>query len=237
MLTQIKAFLKDTWLHPRHLAQREIARFVQENGAGLHGLLLDVGCGQKPYRGFLPNIRRHVGIDMPGTSHGSQHSDVMASALALPFASSTFDSILCTEVLEHTPDPALGLREMARVARPGAILLMTVPMSEQLHEEPFDYCRFTRHWLRYLLEATGWRVERIQERGGAWLDLGYRFSTFLYTSGGATVSPSGHLRPRPLLGPLVVILCAGVQLIASGLNRVWPSRLSTMGYGVLAMRD
>lgn len=75
------------------------------------------------------------------------------------------------------------------------------------------------------------------ERGGAWIELGYRFSSFLYTTGEATVLRDGNLQPRPLLGPFVVLVCAAVQLIATRLNRLWPSRQSTVGYGVLAVKN
>ncbi|MBI3895976.1 MAG: class I SAM-dependent methyltransferase [Acidobacteria bacterium] len=236
MWNSIKKHLLDTWLHPRHLALREITRFVASKGPKLRGRLLDVGCGKKPYAQLVPNTRPHIGIDLPSTMHGFLKTDAFAAVLALPFADHTFDSILCTEVLEHTLDPAHTLKEMARVAKPGARLLLTVPFSEQLHEEPHDYCRFTKHWLLYLMKANGWTVEKITERGGAWLDLGYRFSGFLYGSAGATVGTKGNLYPRPILGPLTALMCAAIQLAACGLDRLWPSRLSTQGYGVLDRR-
>ncbi len=234
--SNIKLTFGDTYLHPRYIAKREIARFVRAEGPRLFGRLLDVGCGKKPYGPCLPNIEKHWGADMPSTIHGVEHSDVMASALALPFANGTFDSILCTEVLEHTPNPLAGLQEMARVAKPGAMLLLTVPLSEQLHEKPYDYCRFTCYWLEQLLEGTGWEILTLQPRGGTWLEIGYRLSTFLYTSLGATADCHGSLTPRPVASFIVVPACAAVQLVSSLLDAVWPSSVSTMGYGALARK-
>lgn len=236
VLPAIKKYLRSTWLHPRHLAQREIAKFVREEGPSLTGRLLDVGCGKKQYVQYVPNVKAYVAVDVPSAMYGGNHADVMASILALPFERDSFDSILCTEVLEHTPDPSLGLKELARVAKPGAKLLLTVPLSEQLHEEPNDHCRFTRHWLRYLLERNGWQIEKIRERGGAWLELTYRFSSLLYSSSGAKIDSAGNLKPRPFLGPPVVLLCAIVQLTGYLLNKAWPCPLSTIGYVVVAMR-
>jgi len=236
MRTGLKERLRDTWIHPRHLSQREIRRFIRAEGPKLRGLLLDVGCGKKPYLRFLPNIERYVGLDLASTMHGLQDVDLVGSALALPFAECVFDNLLCTEVLEHTSDPGRALQEMARVAKKGARLLLTVPFSEQLHEEPHDYSRLTRHWLAYLMESSGWAIERMEERGGAWSEIGYRLSNFLYSSAGATASPDGSLHIRPLAGPPVVLLCTAIQLTASGLNWLWPSRLGTMGYGVVAIR-
>ena len=139
LLPMIKRYLQNTWLHPRHLAQREIDDFVRAEGPSLRGVMLDVGCGKKPYLRHASNVKKYIAVDVPSTIHGVHHADVMASVLALPFESETFDSVLCVEVLEHTADPSLGLREMARVAKPGATLLLTVPLSEMLHEEPNDY--------------------------------------------------------------------------------------------------
>ena len=236
MWTSIKKLLDDTYLHPRHISRREIANFVRAEGPRLKGRLLDVGCGKKPYGRLLPNVQQHFGSDMPSTMHGLEHADLFASALALPFPDRTFDSVLCTEVLEHTPDPATGLREMARVAKPDALLLLTVPASEQLHEKPYDYCRFTCYWLEYLLDETGWEILRLRPRGGAWLEMGYRFSSFLYTALGATSDPHGKLTPRALASWFVVPACTCVQLLAVLLDKLWPSNVSTMGYGAIARR-
>ncbi len=53
---------------------------------------------------------------------------VAGSVLALPFADSSFDFVLSTEVIEHTPDPLRALDELARVVRPGGSLLVTSPV-------------------------------------------------------------------------------------------------------------
>lgn len=45
----------------------------------------------------------------------------------LPFFEGAFDAVVCSEVLDHAPDPAGILREMARVTKPGGKLLITVP--------------------------------------------------------------------------------------------------------------
>ena len=51
----------------------------------------------------------------------------VASTLQLPFADRAFDVVLSTEVLEHTPEPLDGLRELTRVVRPGGRLILTTP--------------------------------------------------------------------------------------------------------------
>ena len=237
MWERLREQVRYGWLHPRYLAQRELRNFVASEGrVALHGKLLDIGCGNRPYTKYLPNVMCYTGVDMPGSMHGPKHADVLASALALPFADASFDSLLCTEVLEHLRDPVAALREMARVARPGARLLLTVPLSEQLHEEPEDYCRFTCHWLRHLLSSNGWKPDKVEPRGGAWLEIGYRLSSLLYSTFGATREANGRLKPRALLGPPIILLCSAVQITSSAVDALIPNPLSTIGYGVIATR-
>jgi SAM-dependent methyltransferase len=236
MFATIKKLFRNSYLHPRHVSHREISKFVRAEGGTLKGRLLDVGCGKKPYAAWVEGVERHFGVDMPSTMHGVEKVDVWASVLALPFAADTFDSLLCTELLEHVPDPAKGLKEMARVGRPGALLLLTVPASEQLHEKPHDYCRFTCYGLEYLLAEAGWEIMRLRKRGGAWLEIGYRLSSFLYTALGATADPNGKLTPRPLASFFIVPVCAWIQVCSTVLDKLMPSSVSTMGYGVLARK-
>jgi SAM-dependent methyltransferase len=230
----LKELFRNSVLHPRFLAHREIRRVLRAEAAALAGRMLDVGCGTKPYRGLFPRVSAHIGVDTPHTMHGLRGVDAIGTASALPFGDGCFDCVLCTEVLEHTPEPSMALREIGRVTRPGGSLLLTVPLSEQLHEEPRDFYRFTHHGIGYLLRQAGWRVVRVHRRGGPWLEIGYRLSSLLYSALGARPGPDGRLRARPILGPLVVAACAALQVGALALDALWKPPLTTIGYGVLA---
>src|SRR2546421_5389183 len=148
---KLKKKLTRSFLHPRHLAQEELWRFVAAEGPHLRGKLLDIGCGKKPYAPLFSGVDMYIGIDVPSTMHGLSAVDAISTAISLPFQDESFDSLVCTEVLEHTPDPLVALGEMWRVSKEGATLLITVPLSEHLHEEPYDFYRFTNYGLEYLL--------------------------------------------------------------------------------------
>jgi SAM-dependent methyltransferase len=234
---RLKNHLRYSFFHPRYLAQRELLKIVQNEAQGIHGSLLDIGCGKKPYKALFSNVNMYIGVDIPTTMHGIEEVDVVGTATCLPFKPAIFDSVLCTEVLEHTIMPLQVLQEIWNVTRVGGVLVLTVPLSEQLHEEPYDFWRFTLYSLMYLLQNSGWRVVRVYERGGAFLELGYRLSSFLYSSFGSSRDSIGRHKPHLLRGPIVVFLCASIQVCATLLDRIFPSRLSMLGYGIVAKKD
>lgn len=232
----MKQRLKYSFIHPRALVNRAIYTAITRLAPAARGSLLDIGCGRKPYRNiFAPYITRHIGIDIPTSMHGRDDLDLAGSALSLPLVSGTFDTVLATEVMEHTPNPERMLEEINRVLVPGGIVILSVPFHEPLHELPYDYYRFTSVSLIQLLTAQGFRVERIERRGGAVLVAAYLLCSFLYRKYGATGYPHA-LRMRPFRGPLVIGLCSAIQLLAAGLDSIAYDEFDTQGYAVLAQK-
>lgn len=124
------------------LTRVTLDRFVREHGSP--GRTLDIGAQNGPYAACFPNrvaldIRRGRGVQIIG------------DAQALGIAGSTFDVVLCTEVLEHLPEPQRAIDEMFRVLKPGGMLLLTTRFLFPIHDAPHDYYRFTKYGLRHLL--------------------------------------------------------------------------------------
>lgn len=61
------------------------------------------------------------------TPVGASGASVRGDAHRLPFPDGAFDRIIASEVLEHLPDDAAAIRELARVLRPGGTIAVTVP--------------------------------------------------------------------------------------------------------------
>jgi len=130
------------------------------------GALLDLGAGTKPFAPvYSPHFGSCTSVDVPYSQHDIGSVDVLASADNLPFNEQSFDCVLCTEVLEHCPDPAAVLREVHRVLRPNGKVFLSTPFLVPLHEMPHDYYRFTPSALRYLASLSGLRVMSIQPKG------------------------------------------------------------------------
>ena len=104
--------------------------------APLTGRCLNAGCGEGLYCGFiegLPGVTQIMNVDLSGTERllgrlsDPRHKATDASLTDLPFPDGSFDSCICTEVLEHIPDDNAAIRELARCVKPGGTLLISVP--------------------------------------------------------------------------------------------------------------
>jgi ubiquinone/menaquinone biosynthesis C-methylase UbiE len=85
---------------------------------------------------------------------------VVADVAAMPFADGSFDGITCGYVLEHVPEPAKGLGEMARVLCTGGrmLLLVTEDSFSGAWTSRLWYCRtYNRRELLELCESLGLR--------------------------------------------------------------------------------
>lgn len=141
---------------------RDAARHVKKGDR-----ILDAGAGQGPYRQCFSDAT-YVAVDFADGEHSWDYSnlDAITRLENLPFASKVFDGIVCTQVLEHLPEPEQALKELYRVARPGCRLILTAPLGFGEHQAPHDYFRFTRYGLTHLLIKSGWTVEELKPRGG-----------------------------------------------------------------------
>jgi ubiquinone/menaquinone biosynthesis C-methylase UbiE len=104
------------------------------NSASL--LTLDIGCGEGHLIEHLKLQRlvgRYVGVDLnpEKVNYAATYHPVckylVADVGSLAFKSNTFDCILAAEMLEHLPNPGQALREIKRVAKPGAYFIISVP--------------------------------------------------------------------------------------------------------------
>lgn len=143
----------------------------------LSGRMVDIGCGVKPYAAMVrPFVTEHIGIDHEGSVHGTDHVDVVGTAYHIPVPDASFDSALCTCVLEHVEEPERALRECCRVLKLGGVAIYTVPFIWHLHEEPRDFYRFSRYGLDYLFKKVGFDVIEINALCGFWGTFGQLFA-------------------------------------------------------------
>jgi SAM-dependent methyltransferase len=135
------------------------------------GTLLDVGCGQMPYREIIlkenSSVYKYVGLDLKSSSiHNTDIADLHWDAKTIPLNNEAIDSAMATEVLEHSFHPEETLVEIFRVLKPGGIFFFTVPFIWPLHETPYDAYRYTPFSLRMHIENAGFKNVEIKSLGG-----------------------------------------------------------------------
>ena len=213
----------------------------------IKGRLLDVGCGTRPYSLiYEPLVDMSVGTEVAFSPHGIEAADVICCAEALPFISNSFDTILCTEVLEHTRQPFQVMQEFARLLHPGGYLLLSVPFIYPVHESPHDYWRFTAHGLEAICESAGLTLIYVHSKGGIvatlvslWIHLTVRCVNAL----SKLLGLSKPLREERAVRWFLAVPQWGYlwlsRLSRTRINLAWVSKLEwwmSPGYVVLAQR-
>ena len=130
-----------------------------------HGKILDAGAGTLNLRSLLESHgTQYVSMDI---STIRAKVDIIGDIQNMPHvASNQFDTIFCSEVLEHVPEPWKAISEFHRVLKVGGIVIITVPHLSGLHEEPHDYYRYTPYALNFLLSKNGFEVKEERRIGG-----------------------------------------------------------------------
>ena len=124
--------------------------------------LLDVGAGQKRYRDLIENLgflytSHDFNSYKPNTnsfgfqekSWPAQSHDYICDILDIT-EDRLFQIILCTEVLEHVPDPVSALHKLKNLTLPGGHIIVTVPFMSLAHQSPFWFSSGLSHfWFEY----------------------------------------------------------------------------------------
>jgi SAM-dependent methyltransferase len=154
--------------------EQHIPQYVQ-------GKLLDLGCGKAPLFGIYHLYASEVYcVDWENSLHENRHLDAVCNLnRLLPLPDESFDAIILSDVLEHIAEPKLLFSEMHRILRTGGKILLNVPFYYPLHEEPYDYFRYTRFALRKFADDARLKVVKLTAAGGALIVMTDIMSKFL----------------------------------------------------------
>ena len=175
----IRELLKS--IRPSVGISNEIARerWLEEalNSIPQKSRILDAGAGTQRYRKFckhLDYVSQDFGkYDGQGDSAGLQTGefeygelDIVSDITSIPEPDSSFDAIMCIEVLEHLPDPVQAIKEFSRLIKPKGHLILTAPFCSLTHFSPYYFSTgFSKHWYEVHLTTSDLKIIDITPNG------------------------------------------------------------------------
>lgn len=156
------------------LANHKIMAAIERARPHARGDLLDMGCGAKPFAPlFAGRVRRYWGTDLSKSPYlADARLDAFARAEAQPFRDGSFDTVVGFSMLTYLPEPVRMIEEAHRVLRPGGVLILEFTQMVPLHDEPWDFFRFTRYGAEHLLREGGFEPLEYIPIGGLWARVG-----------------------------------------------------------------
>jgi SAM-dependent methyltransferase len=133
--------------------------------------VLDIGASSGDHSNYYPHA---LTIDIDP----SRKPDQVADAQELPFEDHSFDGIVCSEVLEHIPNPKKAIAEMRRVLVPGGFVVLTTRFLFPVHDAPGDYFRFTPYALEELFKD--WDMREVASENGPFSTIAVLLQRILF---------------------------------------------------------
>ena len=175
-------------------------------------LVLDAGAGESVYKKFFSHCEyRAIDLAVGESRWNYENLDYIGPLHDMPIEDNVFDAILCTQVLEHLELPRESVKEMSRVLKPGGKIFITVPMSQNEHQTPYDFFRYTSYGLKSICSNAGLKNISVLPFGGMWVRWAYELPRAL------RLFPAAGLRSK---SPNIVgIAFLPVKIVALGVVR------------------
>lgn len=203
------------------LGRESLNNFLITNKGFISGKTLEIGSGPQSIKDVLGLSNDIIRLNIDRKTK----PDVLADARNLPIKEKSLDTILCLQVLEHTPNPEKIVKEANSVLKYDGIFIVSVPMAWAIHMQE-DYYRFTEDGLKYILDSNGFEIVKIEDQGGVVTVM--------------TVQTSQMLRTRSFRTKfsliIVTIFCFILQKIGKKLDYFDKRRKFVNGYNCVAKK-
>jgi SAM-dependent methyltransferase len=163
------------------IIRNQILKHVRRSLEYIHGNVIDIGCGDMPYRKLIESVDgvSYVGVDLDNSEiERAIKPDIYWDGYNLPIESATADCVYLTEVLEHCPDPKTVLSEASRVIKKDGLVIFSVPFIWYLHEAPYDFYRYTPYTIKKMFDDNGFDMEILETYGSN--DMAFLHTYFIW---------------------------------------------------------
>jgi ubiquinone/menaquinone biosynthesis C-methylase UbiE len=207
-----------------------------------NGKILDAGAGTQRYRKYckhLEYVSQDFGeYDGKGDSSALQMGkfnygklDIVSDITSIPMSNSSFDAIMCIEVLEHLPNPVQAIKEFSRLLKPNGHLIITAPFCSLTHFAPYHFSSgFNKYWYEEHLSEHEFDNIKIAQNGNFFEYLAQEIYRMPYIADRYTNS-------KPNLLEFLSILIFQRMLLRFSKQDNGSSELLCFGYHVHARRN
>lgn len=226
-------YLAKTLFYPGYWTRKRLDESIAACADRAHGVLLDVGCGIKPYEKlYSPYVEQYIGLEYsPESGYRGNKADFCADAAELPLADESVDTILCTEVMEHVPNPEKTIAEFARVLRRGGTIIVTAPFVYPIHDK-YDFFRYSPDGIATIMKRHHLTVEEVKPLSGTattlaaminfyWYEAGFLWTKWLYPIG-------------LLFRPVLLLVCCVINIVGGLAEVIVPSKAMSFNHLTIA---
>ena len=200
-LTSFTSVFGENWHVGRYLLP-----LLRSFGAGMNGVVLDLACGESPFRGYFPSARRYLRVDRLPCDPEVMDGDMRT----IPLPANCVDLVILSQALTDVPMPIEVLNELARILVPGGQVLVFESMAYPEHDMPYDYYRLMPSGLSQLAEDAGFDTQELIYLGGLFTRFSQLWASYIM----------GALKQFAILRPVAALGIAAGNIVCHGLDRV-----------------
>lgn len=196
--------------------------FLADHAEYFKGEVIDLGCDRTKYKSFIlsvPGVTSYLGVDFYRTEKVDEVVDLNKP---LPFENDRFGAAISISVMEHLLEPQIFLDETGRILKSGGYFFISTPWIFPYHGEPYDYFRYSRAALEYMLGKAGFEIVYCATTGGKTRILANQFLRWLPRFG----------KLKPLIERWLLVFKTNRQAY----NEIAGNNLSTPSHHVIARK-